>query len=497
MSQSVPNFPAPARKLHKDAGEYLFFQAMPFILCLLAAIGSFAIYLTERQLEFLSCGGAFLTTCICLIPGLLQKDYDLFIPTNLVAITVFAGVSLRVFYIVSYNNERTRSFLMLGKHPEQLIDGISYLLLGLTAMVVGFLLPVRGFEVNRFPLLVGNEWNHRRFVIINWILTVIAVVSFVLYIWRLGVAGALAEFSVSKKRFIAVEGGGFSSLSYYRWGISLFTYAFLLLVAWISKRQIRLAAATGLVALGTLAALPPIFYSSRNELITTFILAALILHYARGKLRFIPTTSLACFAILVLVVLGVMRGAGYVGRGFQALTKVEASMFLDLTVGNRNFLGAPKTSHIIQKVPSALSYQYGKTFASLLVMPIPRTFWPDKPVRVGGMVEYQQAINPGGYYPVAPGLVAELYLNGGPALVPLGMALLGIALKFLYQSFRPHLHNRNTAVLYGLVIFHLSFTMVSSDFIGGMLVILRGLIPLIPLLFLITAPSKPAAIPTA
>ncbi len=86
----------------------------------------------------------------------------------------------------------------------------------------------------------------------------------------------------------------------------------------------------------------------------------------------------------------------------------------------------------LQKViPDQAPYQRGRTYLVQLVNPIPRFIWPDKPTGDAGllMAELQDTVAHGADLTVSPGLVGEMYWNGGIPGILFVSALLGYLAK--------------------------------------------------------------------
>ncbi|HBK61433.1 MAG TPA: hypothetical protein DDZ84_11680 [Firmicutes bacterium] len=92
---------------------------------------------------------------------------------------------------------------------------------------------------------------------------------------------------------------------------------------------------------------------------------------------------------------------------------------------------------ILKTVPLVFPHIYGRSFAGLLTMWIPRGLWADKPYGVGGM--YSTV-----FYPVTyaqgtgtpPSFVGELFWNFSYVGVALGMLCLGVFMGILYRKQR-------------------------------------------------------------
>ena len=132
--------------------------------------------------------------------------------------------------------------------------------------------------------------------------------------------------------------------------------------------------------------------------------------------------------------------------------------------------------YLVEAVPEPLPYRYGRTYFVQLVNPIPRAVWPSKPIddaglelaKVKGMVSGGDA-----YLTVSPGLIGEMYWNGGL----IGIAMVSGFLGYLARSWdraRPQASRSIltfTVFAAGLGIIFLSGRSINAATIYGMLAI--------------------------
>ncbi len=83
-----------------------------------------------------------------------------------------------------------------------------------------------------------------------------------------------------------------------------------------------------------------------------------------------------------------------------------------------------------------LGYDWGKSFLSLLVTPIPSALWPEKYLFLG-----KPAIDEFIAYGAAAPFFTIFYASYGPAGVVLGMGLAGWACRGVYESYRANRHD--------------------------------------------------------
>lgn len=208
------------------------------------------------------------------------------------------------------------------------------------------------------------------------------------------------------------------------------------------------------------------------------VFAAILWNHARRPLtgRWV-TGAIIGGLVVVTLMAGLRQMAREEGTGKLG---VAAMAVPEAVLGNRNWLGVTKTAHLMEAVPAEIDFLKGKSFLTWLVAPVPRTVWPEKPVIHVGIILGKEVFGKAGRISgVPPGLIAELYINFGYLGVLGGMLALGMVLRLLYVSFWPLLRTNSSAVLlYTVLVYPLTFSLVSNDFSGVMIFIARSLITL-------------------
>lgn len=129
----------------------------------------------------------------------------------------------------------------------------------------------------------------------------------------------------------------------------------------------------------------------------------------------------------ILLSVCLVVGISYVGLRFgdirESVTRgvdistIDTRADVDSLFSKFNAFGAIENTVWLFEYMEADQVSYGATFASILAGPIPRAFWPEKPV--GGGPQLRNMISPGSYDIVkgerltsySPGIIAESYMN--------------------------------------------------------------------------------------
>lgn len=150
---------------------------------------------------------------------------------------------------------------------------------------------------------------------------------------------------------------------------------------------------------------------------------------------------------------------------------------------------------LIDTVPERADFRYGRTYYVQLVNPIPRAIWKGKPdddaglelARIKGMIQHGEA-----YLTNSPGLIGEMYWNGGLPGIILISALLGYLAKS-WDRIRPYASQSILAFTVfsgGLGVIVLSGRSINMTTLYGMLALFAALV-----LFQGTTPSSSSPSP--
>ncbi len=428
------------------------------------------------DLALLNVAGAACLGVLLLVP-VLKADYDVVEPISLVMLAVVVGVTLKPAY-VAFGPQASVDFLMLGRQePAFLLNGAVLVLGALAALSAGYLYVLPAPRLWRTRLFGQDAWSRGRLLAIALVAIAVAALSMALYVDKLGLTGVLQD--LSRKRFYEVEGAVFgrSALGYYRWGASVVGPVFLFALAWALTRRERLGwtVVAALVALIAMAVVFPFFNSSRTKVLMVLIETLVIWKCVRGRIPRAVVATVGAGMLALLLVLTALRPSSGDLSDLSAVLGVDA--LLETTVGGRHFLDLTKTSHIVEGVPDRVEYQYGTSYVAWVFMPVPRTVWLDKPPLGAGPVIGRQifGMERAG---VPPGMVAEAYLNFGILGVVFVPLLLGVGLRWVYETFRPVLANPAGATVYAVTLIPVAWTTVTGGFSQMMVAWFVALLPL-------------------
>lgn len=370
------------------------------------------------------------TACVIVsLPMMLQRPYDIISPWSLVALAVYIGSGIRpIFIALGRDGSRTLDDLfLLGHQPEFFLEPGGLYLLGLGLLTVGYLLAGRRHQ--RSP--IGHRYAFNNYVTL--VILVAAFVGFAGFALYAASSGGLSLSRISAKRS-TIEGldvgAQYSSNGQYRLINSLSAIAFWAQLAHYSARGLRHGPFTPrgifLVALFVNATLLPLYASTRADIVYLVIVALSIkLFLSSQKTARRLILSGLVFVLMVTPVLTALRTQS---AGTSSGNESRTDLLLDTFIYSRTFTDIPTSALIIDAVPERLAAANGSTITAWLAAPVPRRFWPEKPLISAGPtigVTVFGNVRSG----VPPGLVAEAYWNFGMVGLLLLPLLFGMLLR--------------------------------------------------------------------
>ncbi len=336
----------------------------------------------------------------------------------------------------------------------------------------------------KFSLPLGYDISPKTLAKICVGMIAIAAISF---FWFMSSTGGLVYYVTHQNDTINLTSGKI----YLVWGMLLLRTSFLLNFLRVLRqyqtkklhginKTLVILVIHGLLAAGILLAI------GSRMLMLSFLIEALVLtHYA---LRYIPLGRLLALALAALAVFVILFGAwrnyGWV-RGekdssfFSYLTQ-DVKTNLGDRLFNFYFDSTRNFAFALKYTGDGLPIQYGRTYLSLLVQPIPRAFRPSLTLPYGPQVNGLQCSTPkGGEFCGIDPLLSELYQNFYYFGIPVGLFLFGLMLGWSYRLLVLDWAADNFSYLiYGILVYA-TFLWLRGAFVGHTSFILMDLVPLL------------------
>jgi len=376
-------------------------------------------------------------------------------------------------------------------HPNPL-PALLLTTVGLATFIIGYNLPVvrRAKSIaHRLP-----DWRPRRAIRAACILVVVGFGVTVL-----GFSGNAAFFVQTKE---ATEATDADSQVAFLGGLLNVGLSLLAAIAASTMRRERARIVLLLIAV------VPLMFVLTGRRIFIFVALATIgfaWHYYISRIRLSLLFGLGIFTIIVVTPFGQLWRTAYQSMNVTRIADIPAvadsfaselgSMslqdYLTYAIGEDQRLNEAATLGALQAaVPSTADYKYGQTYLPIVTWLVPRFLWHDKPDfqfynEIGhttGLVGPRDKVTT-----IIYTSVGELYLNFGEVGVAIGMLVIGMLARWLYQALIAGARNGLAVFAYGLLVLSLwteealgpSVGGAMRDVAAGVLVLLvcRGLVP--------------------
>lgn len=217
---------------------------------------------------------------------------------------------------------------------------------------------------------------------------------------------------------------------------------------WIATVQIGLYATLLWLILDQQAWRNPIFWlamgvslistflmtGSRSSVIVPAILGLLGWMLRRRQIMFGRLVYAGMIALVLLNILGNFRRSTWSGEiDWGALTSFSSGSSISVNELVERTTSRNGTTPILARVPNEVELLYGSSYLAVLVLPIPRGLWEDKPGGIDGRVGNTFFNNVGG---VPPGPVGEAYWNFALPGVIVVFLIFGIFHRWLAEAYR-------------------------------------------------------------
>lgn len=456
---------------------------LPIVLVITATV-FFCLYLATATIGDLQCAAALAITAAPFVVAAADAPGRLLHPMSVVGFTMVLGIAGQTIYLT--HGAALLPELLSGLSPEILNRGLLVVAAGVACLCLGYLVarPAPGAQrpgrIFLWAIRRGfAEPSPRRVFWMSAGLCLISILAFAAYAPKVGIHGP-ADLLTSRKRFAQVE-GKVVVYGYYRFVIGLCGIGFLLSVYTLTRNRISWRSGLGAMAVLAivLTAAFTVVTSSRTELFVIAATGAFIMIALRrrepsvGMIVGVMVIALACVTLL-----GGLRAENS-GRATSVGASNRAEAIVENAVGSRDWMDIGPISVVTERVPSAYPYQYGKSLISILWEPIPRTIWPDKPP-----VRFAPEYSPPVYgFRVSerisgdpPGIIGELWINGGLVAVAAGMLLLGFVIKRIERWYRlVEATSGLSAIFYGVVVTAACLQLPIADFTGVLTTALENL----------------------
>lgn len=454
------------------------------VTCLILA---FVVVQNERELVISLMG----TMCLIVIsiPLFTQRSISVFEPVVLVSLLVLIGTPVKLIYIlwVRHTDPYVAEHVLLHQDPEVFFKGTFVVLIGYVLFVLGYMsrFPKAPLDFMFLPNVV--QWNGKRLQIVIFIVGSVAILSFAAFVATAGVS--FSSFSsLSQKRFLEDRANGaermHSSAYLLCRGAAFSKFIVYFCLIWIIQRRKLFFSLVGLIMFLAIlqTMLLAIVLNSRAGVALLLLDCAVISYYMYRRVSFKLMIGSLAIASMLMVAMLFARG-----QRNQGNVNVSIGHVLQKTFSGRNMLDISKCCHIINGVPRNMEYRKGEMLYAWLAAPIPRSYWPDKPIWANQGLTVNRKIfgYRGDLSGVPPGLIGELHWNFGIGGVWVGLFCAGLVFRQIFMSFYPHRHNPTCILIYTMLATRLVLFSLGNDLGTGIVKASLDLLPIYMILLFI------------
>lgn len=420
------------------------------------------------------------TTIICLmIHRARYNSFDLFAPG--ISITLILAIGyLAPFPGTLAETDTFREFWPIDlTAPDEAIAGsLQIYCVTIVALLAGCATSRRSNHV-RGPissLPAADIHAHQPYVTLWGAALTASIVLFLIGVHLLGGPAALASGLGDRIRL-------FAGLNYFFLPVNIFVSASLLLaVSYLRERK-----RTVLLTWGAVFALSIAFAAvlgNKSNIFIALLATVTVFHYTARRLS-MPLLLAAGLLLWPALMAYQLYVREYLPTGelmsIDASTPIASFFEYCASQLSGNIMQLQTLSILVDQMPNALDYQFGKTFASLLTLPIPSSIYPDKPLTAPGVFTLalwpHRWIDEGTTLP--PGIVGELYMNFGVIGVAAGAFLAGSLFERTYLR----LASVNAAKPASLAIYAILIASVThyvrGEFVSPTLLVLSMTLPIL------------------
>lgn len=303
------------------------------------------------------------------------------------------------------------------------------------------------------------RWSHSRARLVVLVFSAIGAFSYYEFLRRVGgVVYYAANLSTAWVLAYPLN-------KYWRMGLQLWPIASLI---WFADELATAGRARWSLVHLAFSAMLWVSLGNRGELINLFVSCVVIYHYLKSSVR---------LSLRLVVLLGVVAAAAiattWLRFGVRSLDSLRSVM-----VGNYGPVGI--LAVLLKGFPQVFEPLGGQSLLDVLVMPIPRAWWPDKPVGIGHYLA--QLFWPGAVGGPTIGVYGELYVNFLWPGIAIGAVLIGVVGRVLWEwTYR----NRNSV---GAVLMYSQTIFWGGELSGFFIGMLQRIVPLTIGVLLISGP---------
>ena len=414
-------------------------------------------------------------TVIFLTPFLLKTQKFGFNVYSFFFVAVLVQVSLRniLMYFDLPNYDYVHRILLLNEPWEDFIFSALIFLLGSILTVISYIFAYKSCSRSPSSLrAIAINPSYKSVKIWSCVLLMISLFSFISYFLVTYQAGG----AISAYRSVSNDLEGYTAHGGLIEGVRLSFIVALLSLAYycISRRKVFLFLFLFSTVLYIFFAA---YISSRGSILVFFIGVSAIMSFYKklSNLNILVGSS-------IMVFIGVIMTFLRLNLSGTLATGQSVSDFFNMVgyiVVNNGGIDIPKFHHLIEYVQNHTDYRLGGFLSNIVLLFIPRTFWPGKPVNIDtefGFAVYESVSYGSGAVP--PGIYGEFFWDFWWTGFIFSAILAGLILGFLDRFLRSNVESVFVKVAYSLSLLWAGMGLIGSGFVSYFIGVAMLVIPL-------------------
>jgi oligosaccharide repeat unit polymerase len=414
-----------------------------------ASLGVVAGYAASWSWSYVLVAVAILLSALPFAIAVGQRRFDPFEPVYLFALSFAVLFAVRPLFDLTQPGGVPPfvGYPLQSTYAVALGVGV----LGAIGFYIGYYTRVGARLARSIPVASG-EWVSSTLYTVILLGVLLSFGLFAIFLRSQGGLSVLAAFLDGRN---LVSGAALHNSSGYLYAAPLWLTAFaVLLLARLGKWR----SLGGLIAfvLLSLSQLTEIALGDRSWTLPALAAVVLTWYLRRGRR---PAVWTAAFLLVTMFIVGVTVPRQYRATADRQAGLIETALAATLDPGSSvaQFFGGGDTAMVdalaveLLFVPGTIPYQSGRTYLEELTRPVPRSFWPDKPVAADTQI--MRAIWPD-YDRQGVGfsfsLFGEPYLNLGFVGVLIFSLIFGVLCRTLYAWFLRDRFNPASITIFAL-----------------------------------------------
>lgn len=371
----------------------------------------------------------FLIALIAVSFVIQRSDFDIFelVYWSLAYFLLLFGI--RSIHIFLYGSPFIGKFPFDSRTLSAFNFALFYILLSLIIFLIGYYsnLGLRLSNSVSSLYLLPKIWNVNKARVL---IVILSITGLLFHLYFIRTLGGYKYYIFNKSETMLATGD-----EYIKWGASLTNYAFFIAyIIWLKTRKLRFFYLILLPINFLLAFLS----GSKGSFLSIILVMLVIYSYLKKKIKILHIIYFVLFALIIIFPIFnayrgnfedfselILYGQKRIGHALES----EESFIYEIF---HRFAGTDMLTIAVRDTPDVEPFQFGKTVYLILVAPIPRKLWADKPIISVGRWFGMKYLN-GFQGAAAVTIIGDGYINFHIAGIIFFSLVMGMFARFMYH----------------------------------------------------------------